>query len=76
MAAEVIIADVIDTRFNATVERLPESLIVHRCVNFQELETAVSSERAAVVVIGKLVNRPAESLTAAYQAGSSTPRLV
>ena len=73
MAAEVIIADVIDSRFNATVERLPESLIVRRCVNFQELETAVSSERAAVVVIGKLLNSPADSLTAVYQVREQHP---
>jgi len=73
LADEVVIADVIDSRFHATVERLPESLIVRRCVNFQELETAIASERATVVVIGRLVNNSAENLTAAYQVRAQHP---
>ncbi len=72
-AAEVIIADLSDNRFNATVRRLPEDLIVRRCVNLQQLATAVSSECTPVVVIGTLGNSTAESLTAAYQVREQQP---
>jgi DNA-binding NtrC family response regulator len=72
-AAEVLIADICDSRFNATVERLPANVVVRRCVDLPELETALAAERAAVVVIGKLGSGLEESLTAAYQVREQHP---
>ena len=73
LSAQVLIADASDSRFHATVERLPKSLVIRRCVNLQDLGAAISLERAAVVVIGTLGEGPEESLTAAYQVKEQHP---
>jgi DNA-binding NtrC family response regulator len=73
LSARVLIADTSDTRFNATVERLPKNLVVRRCVDLEDLGAAILLERAAVVVIGQLGGGTADSLTAAYQVKEEHP---
>jgi DNA-binding NtrC family response regulator len=70
-AAEVLIADLDNHRFHATVARLPARLAVRRACSVEELQTATSG-RADVVVIGRL-SGGSESMTAVHLVRESLP---